>query len=314
MWGEGKGEDTLDVFFSFEFTSEMEKKADTLLNEAEKVCSRHSFLDFFSGDRYDKARDIFIKSGTCYKACEMFLKAANAYERAADMSVRSNNEGNMILDFEEAARCYAKAKNTPKAVQLYTKVVGQYEKSQMYVRTAKTCISLSEITEGSDSITWLEKAAEYYRLQGSRVTADDLMRKVADAKVGVGDYEGARKLYERLACETLNNTVTRSGARRLFFMALLAQLATVTSDSLQEDVAGLRERFETYQELDTQFDRLTREHMLVAGVIEAIEEESLEKMEKTVMEYEQICAPDELKKKMLLSAETALRHRLDNFR
>ncbi|RNF25735.1 putative SNAP protein [Trypanosoma conorhini] len=292
----------------------MESKAEQLMAEAEKSLKGFSLAKYFSGDKYEKARDKFTQAATQYKACNNYAKAAKAYGRAADMSRASKNDVDVTTDLEDAARCYVKANDTKTAADLYAQVLEQYEKGQMHIKAAKTCVSLSEITEGAAPIKWLEKASTYYRMQGSRASADELRQKVAEAKARLGDYKGARELYELLARDTLNDAVLRSAARKLFFMALLTQLATFTKENVMEDVAELRERFEEYQELDPQFDHLTREHMLVKAVIEAMEEESVEKMEAAVMDYDKICVLDDLKEKMLLRAKQALVGRLHDLR
>ncbi|KAF5222941.1 hypothetical protein ECC02_004027 [Trypanosoma cruzi] len=292
----------------------MEGKADQLVEEAEKSLKGFSLSKYFGGDKYEKAHGKFIQAATQYKACSNYAKAAKAYERAAEMSMASKNEVDVTAELEDAARCHVKANNKDAATRLYTQVAEYYERNQMHIRAAKTCVSLSEITEGSAQIKWLEKASTYYRMQGSRVSADELIQKVAEAKARMGDYKGAHGLYEKLARETLNDAVMRGGARRLFFMALLTQLAGITRENFMEDLAALRERFEEYQDLDTQFDHLTREHMLVQGVIEAMEVESVEKMEEAIADYDNICVLDELKEKMLLRAKRALVGRLDDLR
>ncbi|RNF10965.1 putative SNAP protein [Trypanosoma rangeli] len=292
----------------------MESKADQLVKEADKSLKGFSLAKYFRGDRYESARDKFKQAATHYKACNNYTKAAKAYERAADMSRAYKDEVDETTDLEDAAMCYVKTNDKKTAAALYTLVLGQYEKNQMHIKAAKICVSLSEITEGTAPITWLEKAAVYYQMQGSRASADGLRQKVAETKARLGDYKGARELYEQLARDTLNDAVLRSAARKLFFMALLTQLATFTGESIMEDVTELRERFDEYQELDTQFDHLTREHMLVSAIIEAIQEESVEKMDAAIMDYDKICVLDELKEKMLTRAKHALIGRLHDLR
>ncbi|KEG10595.1 putative SNAP protein [Trypanosoma grayi] len=291
----------------------MEKRGDQLMEEGEKSLSKFSLFNF-SSDKSEKARDKFTQAATQYKACGEFAKAGHAYKRAADMSQKSNNEWDVATDLEEAARSYVKCGDTSKAVQMYAQVAELHEKAQRYSKAAKTCISLGEIAHEKEAMQWLEKAARFYELQGSRVTADEVVLKMADVKARCGDYDGAREVYDRLARAALDDRVSRGGARKLFFTALLAELATFTSDSIQEDVAVLQERFDEYQGLDTQFNELTREHMLIRAVIEAIQEESVEKMDEAVSEYDNICPLDEMRGKMLLRAKTALRQCVENLR
>ncbi|KAH9578617.1 hypothetical protein LSM04_000835 [Trypanosoma melophagium] len=291
----------------------MASKGDQLMEEGEKSLKKFSLFSF-GEDKSERAREKFLQAATQFKSISDFAKAANAYKRAADMSEKSKNEMDMIIDLEEAARCYVKAKDTPTAARMYSRVVDYYDKNQQPHRAGKVCMSLSEITPVPEAMGWLERASKYYESQGSKVTASEVTLKMADVKARSGDYEGAREIYDRLARAALDDRVSRGGARKLFFTALLAQLASFKSDSIMEDLEVLRDRFEEYQDLDTQFNELTREHMLIKAVIEAIEDESVENMEAAVMEYDNICPLDELRESMLLRAKTALRHRVESIR
>lgn len=291
----------------------MEEKGDALAAEGEKILKKFSFFSS-SDDKVDKAHEKFLQAATQYKASGSFAKAASAYRRAADMSQKSKNEGEMCVELEEAGKACVKAGDVNSAVELYKQAVEIYEKNQKLVNAAKVCVAIGEIAQGSEAMQWLQRAVRYYKTQGSKVTATEIVEKMADVKAKSGDYEGAREMYDELARDALDDRVSRGNARKLLFSSLLAQIAGMTSATLMEDVGVLQERFEDYQELDTQFNRNTREHMLISALIEAIQSEDIGAYEAAVQEYDSIVPLDPCREKMLLKGKQVLRSRANDLR
>ncbi|EPY33412.1 alpha-soluble NSF attachment protein [Strigomonas culicis] len=157
-------------------------------------------------------------------------------------------------------------------------------------------------------------AAKYYRTSGSKVTATEIVQKMADAKARSGDYAAAQQQFDQLARDALDDPLSRGNARKLFFSALLAQLAGMTPDTLMEAVGVLEETFNEYQELDVQFNVHTREHMLITALIDALQEENVEGFEEAVCEYDNICPLDATRQKMLTKAKATLRSRVNDLR
>lgn len=289
----------------------MESKGDQLVAEAEKDLKKFSF--FSSGsEKYDKAHDKFMQAATQYKAAASFSKAAGAYSRAAEMSAKSGNEMDRAVELEESAKAHIKANDTASAISQYSEAVDIYDKNQKFSNAAKACAAAGDIAQGPEAMKWLDRAVKYYRTQGAKVTASEIVQKMADAKARSGDFAGARDIYEQLAREALDDRVARGNARKLFFFALLAQLAMMTPDSMMEDVGALQETFEEYQELDTQFNQHTREHMFISAVIAAIQEEDVEAFDDAATEYDSICPLDAITQKMVAKGKQALRSRLSN--
>lgn len=291
----------------------MEEKGDLLMAEGEKGLKKFSL--FSSGDdKTDKAHEKFLQAATQYKASGNFTKVAKAYCRAADMSQKNKNEGEMCIEMEEAGKAYVKAGDIKDAIAHFRQVVDIYDKNQKLVMAAKVCTALGDITQGAEAMQWLQRAVKYYKAQGSKVTANEIVEKMGDVKARGGDYAGAREVYDELGREALDDRVARGNARKLFFSALLAQIASMTSATLMEDVGVLQERFEDYQELDTQFNENTREHMLIAAIIEAIQNEDPDAYEREVQEYDSIVPLDPTREKMVLKGKQVLRERVNDLR
>lgn len=291
----------------------MEERGDVLMAEAEKQLKKRSW--FSSSDtKVDEAHDTFLQAATQYKAAGNFAKVAQAYKRASEMSLKNKNESDQAVEMEEAAKAYVKAGDAKSAAALLRDVVDMYDKAQKYTNAAKVCAVLGDITVGEEAMRWLQQAVRYFRNQGAKVTAAEIVLKMADMKARSGDYAGAQQIYDHLAREALEDRVARGNARKLFFTTLLCQLALMTPESLMEDVDLLEERFQEYQELDTQFNMNTREHMFMTDVIAAIQGEDTAMFDEAVREYDSICPLDDLREKMILKGKQALRERISDLR
>lgn len=281
-------------------------KADALMDEGEKQLTK--FAPFTSSDeKRDKAREKFLQAGTQYKAMTNWLRAAAAYQRASDMSSKSKCESDFVSDCEDAARCFRKAKDR-RSTELFEKVVDMYAQQQRYSQAAKFCLTIAEDSEGQEALSWMQKAVRYHRSDNGKVTANEVVVKMADMYIKLGDYDEARKIFDKQARDALDDRVSRGGARKLFFTALLCQLAQLTSNSISEGLGQLTERFEEYCELDNQFNEHTREHIFIAEVIKAIESQDIDAFEVAVTEYDEIVPLDDKKMKMVLKAKQALRN------
>lgn len=284
-----------------------------MMAEAEKQLKKRSW--FSSSDaKVDEAHDTFLQAATQYKAAGNFAKVAQAYKRASEMSLKNKSESDQAVEMEEAAKAYVKAGDAKSAAALLRDVVDMYDKAQKYTNAAKACAALGDITMGDEAMRWLQQAVRYFRNQGAKVTASEIVLKMADMKARSGDYAGAQQIYDQLAREALEDRVARGNARKLFFTTLLCQLALMTPESLMEDVDALEERFQEYQELDTQFNTNTREHMFMTDVIAAIQGEDTAMFDEAVHEYDSICPLDDLREKMILKGKQALRERISDLR
>jgi alpha-soluble NSF attachment protein len=282
-----------------------EAKADVLMDEGEKRLTK--FAPFTSSDeKAEKARDKFLQAATQYKAAGNFLRAATAYQRASDMAQQTNCESDFISDCEEAAKCFKKA-NDSRSTDLFMRVVDMFDKNQKYSQAAKYCVQIAETMTGPEAVSWLNKAQKYYRNDRSTVTANEVVLKMAELHVRSGDYDEARSVYEKLAREALDDRLQRGGARKLFFNALLCQIAEMNGSNISEGVNELQERFQEYQDLDTQFSDLTREHMLIHALIDAIENQDIDKYDDALHDYDTICPLNDKQMKMLLRGKQALR-------
>lgn len=282
----------------------MSSQANALVEEAEKKLTKFSLFTSKEEVR-EKAREKFLQAATLYKTEENWAGAAKAYRRCADLSLQNKNEIEYAEDLLNVGTMLRKAKD-PSFEEAMATVVDLYDKNGKSGQASKVCQTIAE-AGGPDAERWFRRAITYLRNEGSRITANELVAKMVAQQVEQGNFDLARKEYERLGREYLDEHLTRGSAKKYLFLALLCRVATVSAANLMEDVEALRAQFQEYQDLDPQFTELTREHMLIAAVITALDSEDEEAYTDAYMEYDSIIPLDLMKKKMLLRGKQALR-------
>uniref|UniRef100_A0A7S1M430 Alpha-soluble NSF attachment protein n=1 Tax=Neobodo designis TaxID=312471 RepID=A0A7S1M430_NEODS len=281
-----------------------DSQAASLVEEAEKKLTKFSLFTSKEEIR-EKARDKLLQAATLYKTTENWLAAARTYKRASELSQQNKSEIDFVEDLTNAGMMFRKA-NDPAYEETLSTVVDLYDKNGKYGQASKVCQTLAEMG-GAASEKWFRRAIQYLRNEGSKVTANELVAKMVQQQVEQGNFELARKEYERLGREYLDEHLTRGSAKKYLFLALLCRIAMLTSTNLLEGIEALAAQFQEYQDLDPQFTELTREHMLVRTILEALENEDEELYTDAYMEYDAIIPLDITKKKMLLRGKQALR-------
>jgi alpha-soluble NSF attachment protein len=279
-------------------------KAQALMDEADKELNK--FAPFTSKDeKRDKARDKYLQAATMYKAGNDFANVARAYLKAAEMSEKLKQDMDVADDTLNAALALQKVKD-PAAESNFAKAVEIYDKNGKYSQAAKTCVSIAELG-GEHSMDWFNRAVKYYKSEGSKATAQEIVLKMAVFHIKNGELNQARSIYEKAGRDALDDRLTRGGARKHFFMALLCLVGMISPTNIAEGVAMLEEKFHEFTEMDTQFDQYTREHMLITQLIAALENTDIDAYSEAMDEFDRICPLDDIKTKLLLRGKQALR-------
>lgn len=291
-------------------------KANKLMTEAAETADKFSL--FTSKDeKRANARKLYIQAAGIYKANQNFINAATAFQRAADMSAANKSDIDVADDLSNVLLMHLKCDNFDAAKSAANKVIDFFVRNNKSSQAAKVCQSIGEWkpTNGTkltdeqrrEQDLYLEKAMTFYRQEGSRSTANEMRLKVIERKVANGELEAASKDYEAIGKEVLDDQLLRSTAQKHFFMALLCLVGNLQPAKITDQIDQLRRKFETIQDLDTQFNKYTQEFILVEGIIDALESEDVEKYEDAQDAYAEICAVDTLKARLLLQGKQALR-------
>lgn len=292
----------------------MEGKGEQLMQDGEKILKKFSLFGSKT-EKAENARELFVQAATNFKASQNFGRAAQAYERAAEMAEQAKSEIDYIQDCQDAAAMLQKAGDR-RATEMLTRVIDLYDKQGKYTNAAKLCVTLADDdhTKKEDKIAIYQRAIKYYKTTNSRASIAELTQKIAEVNISNNDYSSARVTFQKLGEEALDDRLSRGMARKYFFMSLLCDLASIAGHSISEGIENLKERFENFQDLDNQFTEHTREFMLIRDVIAAMEEGSIEAFEDAVTEYDNICPLDSVKAKMLLRGKQLLRDRDNDLR
>lgn len=294
-------------------------KANALMKEADETINKFAFFTSKEEKRVN-ARKLYIQAANIYKGNANFIQAATAFQRAADMSAENKDDLNLADDLGNVLSLHMKCDNFDAARNAAQKAVDLYTRQSKTSLAAKICQMFGEWRPSTGTFTeeqkqeqdsYLLKAMNFFRAEGSRATANEMRVKMAEKKALAGQYEAAAKEYEQIAKEFLDDQLMRATAMRQLFMALLCKLADLKPTKLMDGVDSLRRKFESYQDLDTQFSQYTQEHVLMTGLIDALESEDLDKYSDAQEKFSEICAVDQLKMRLLLTGKQALRQAID---
>ena len=290
-------------------------KANKLMAEGKETETKFAW---FAGDEEKRAnaRKLYLQAAALYKGSANFVAAATAYQRACDMSAANKSDIDVADDASNVMAMNMKCDNFDASRAACAKVVDLYVRSNKTSQAAKACQQFGEWKPSTGKFTdeqrreqdtFLEKAITFYRQEGSRSTANELRLKTVERKALAGEYTAAAKDYEAIAKEVLDDSLLRTTAQRHFFMVLLCFVADMHPGRITEDTERLRAKFEWIQERDSQFHQYTQEFMLIQGLISAFEDLDVEKYDDAQARYEEICAVDTLKARLLLLGKQALR-------
>lgn len=268
------------------------------MKKAEKALNQWSLFQSSSA-KYEKAQECYEKAVTQYKANGCFEKAGHAMESVASMAEKlaSDRLENFLgKHYEDAAKCYENANLPEKSKLMYIKAAEIYQRGGKRAGPAfeQAAGQASDLTERKEL---LMRAYNSHLQQSSKVSAALALRKLALCEVESHGFDNAMELFDQLGREALDDSTTRSGAFRILFLALLANLAQLGSwhqshpgsGSKRDILDRLAQRFQLYQQLDSQFNQHCREHMLITALLQALEGGDAEAYDAAVKSYRSVC-------------------------
>ncbi|ATZ80546.1 soluble N-ethylmaleimide-sensitive factor (NSF) attachment protein [Bodo saltans virus] len=269
---------------------------DKLLKEGEKICNDFSLSTLFvskSDIRMD-AREKFLCAATHYKANGLWSNAGLAYVKAVEMSEKNKCNTDIADDLINAGKCFKKANCDYK--EYYEKALSIYQKMGKNDKVVELYVEIGNI----------DKAIKMYEGIGYKTSLTELVLKKIEKMVEESEFHEANFEYEKYAKLCLDDRLLRGMSRKYFFLALLCKIANIHSDNILESISTVKEDFEIYQDLDTQFNVYTREHMLINDIIISFEENDIDKFEFAYNDYCDICAIDNQKKFLLSKCKEIL--------
>ncbi|KAJ4459097.1 putative Alpha-soluble NSF attachment protein [Paratrimastix pyriformis] len=271
---------------------EMEKKAEKKLKA------------FFGGSsKHEEAGEMYNKAANFYKIDRLFGLAAAAYEKAAACYGRTESKHEVVSALVEASTAYKKV-SVPNAIRCLEQAIAmelEEGRIQSASRYEKTVAELSESEGNMDAaLEHFQRAADLFRGEESQSAASACLLKVATiAAQHKEDFGRASNIFEQLASQSLENHLTKWGARENYLKGGLCRLA-------MGDPIGARQSIQVYMDQDVSFPD-TRECKLLLAVLDAWDKMDAEAFTAAVFEYDQISKLDQWKTQILLKVKNMIK-------
>ncbi|KAJ1502449.1 hypothetical protein HMI56_002691, partial [Coelomomyces lativittatus] len=128
--------------------------------------------------------------------------------------------------------------------------------------------------------------------------ANGCLLKIATFAAQLEHYSKAIELFEKVAADSINNTLTKWSVKEYFLKAGLCHLAS-------EDAVGARRAIERYSEIDLTFSK-QREFSFLNGLLEALESGDVDAFTSHVVEFDNLTKLDNWKTTLLLRVKKSM--------
>lgn len=284
--------------------ADSEQKARDLIAQAEKKMGKGSgfFSSFFgSSGKRDEACELLVRAGNAFKIAKKWMEAGDAFCRAAQLHIEGGVRHEGAVQYVEAANCYKKM-DFQKSAETYEKAIDIYTDMGRFNMAAKYHTNVGEIFEEKNvdvdkAIYHYERAADYYKGEESKSSANKVLVKVANLSALRENYARAAELYEEIGREAAENSLLKYGAKDYFFKAAVCQLCV--------DVVQGRVAYDKYVEDFPTFTD-SREAKLLVKIIEALENNKVDEFTVALQEYDKISRLDPLVTKLFLKIKSGM--------
>lgn len=275
-----------------------QEKAQQLLMEAEKKekTSEGFFASLFgSQNKLEDAAELYVRAANMFKMGKKWSEAGSSFCKAALLQLKVGSKHQAATDYVDAGNCYRKA-DPNEAVTCLLKSVEIYTDMGRFSIAAKHHITIAEIYESElvdieKAISSYEQAADYYKGEESKSSANKCSVKVAHYAAQLEQYDKAIKIYEEIGMSCMDNQLLKYSAKDYFFKAALCHMCV--------DLLNAQHAIQRYEEMFPQFAD-ARESKLIKKLLESCEEQNTDMYTDAVKEYDSISRLDQWTTTMLL--------------
>ncbi|CDW53319.1 alpha soluble NSF attachment protein [Trichuris trichiura] len=289
-------------------------KATKLLLEADKKMKQgSSFFGLFGGNKSDEACELYVKAANLFKIDKKWTDAGSAFLKAAELSLsKCEYKHEAATHFVDASNCFKKT-NTEQAIDCLLKAVNIYAEMGRFSMAAKYYMNVAELYESDDcdlekAMFYYEKAADYYKGEESKSSANKCALKVAQFAAQLLNYKKAASLFEEVGTYSAENALLKYGAKDHFFKAALCLLCLDVLDGkvrltiIKGRMLTLfifRVAIKRYADKVPSFAE-SREYAFLNALTEAMEEHNADEFTNAVKEYDKISRLDQWTTTILL--------------
>lgn len=196
----------------------------------------------------------------------------------------------------EAFKAY-KQTDPQDAVRVLQKAISQFTLRGQFRRAANHQMDLgamyeNDLDDAKQAVTAYETAGDWYYQDQAEALSNKAFLKVAELAGLNGDYPTAIENFDRVAKQSLNNSLTKWSLKEYFLKAGLCRLA-------DKDVVSAERALEQYQEWDPNFGT-TRECQLLKDVTEAVKNGDQEAVANASYDFHQFSKLDRFKTEILM--------------
>lgn len=274
-----------------------ENTARDLLVEAEKKLSATSgFLRALFGDwsRFDCAMELFRRAGVHFALAGNHNEGSKAFRKSAKLQLAYGSKHEAASNYVSASNCLRKFDVRKamvclkKAVDLYVDL-GRYSMAAKYEElVAELCEELGDLETAMEHYN---EAADYFFGEGSKLSGDKCLLKIALYTAENGSYEKAINLLDRIILDCLDGKILKDSLYDYFFRATLCHLCI--------DVTNAQRALQRYVKLYPAFED-TVEFNVLKKLIESVDYHEIDLFTQTVKTFDAISRLDQWTTNILL--------------
>ncbi|XP_035204535.1 beta-soluble NSF attachment protein-like [Stegodyphus dumicola] len=262
-------------------------KGEDLMMEAEKKLNVSGGACCGRGGRahVEEACDLYVKAANAFKMAKDWQKAGNAFAEAAALQLENERKNEAGMNYVEAAKCYKKV-NPKDCEQCLIKASEVYSDVGRGKTAGKQHMTLAELHEEQGN---LEKALEEYQTAADLFTGEEMVSSttkcllnVATHSATLGDLQRAEEIFEKLGNESFSNKLLKYTACENFSKAGLCRLTRNPQDG-----DGLIQKVMEWQEASPAFGE-SREFTWLIRMAEAAKNEDVDAFNEAIRSYESI--------------------------
>ncbi|KAG8347188.1 putative soluble N ethylmaleimide sensitive factor (NSF) attachment protein [Trypanosoma vivax] len=268
---------------------------ETIFKEAERKLNKWFFVD------YSEAMELFEKAASRFKVEKNYSRAADAFMRAHQCALKSNDSYASSAALANCVAMYKKFDMKKAETLLDMAVRAQIDNSKLR-EAAKLekefAESLYEDGRGMEAVEHFNKAKRYFSAEDMNSQAKNCDVAVAKIYGENDEFDKAISLYERLGRESVNGPL-RHEAKEFYMRAMLCRLATISNANCLEGSLEASEALKTYMQSDAQLSN-TREGEFLVLCSEAVESRDIDKFDVAVSLLQELRMLDDWKTHVLL--------------
>ncbi|XP_048831473.1 N-ethylmaleimide-sensitive factor attachment protein, beta a isoform X1 [Brienomyrus brachyistius] len=281
-----------------------EEEALRLMAEADKkMKSSTSFLGgmFGGSHKVEEACEMYARAANMFKMAKNWSAAGNAFRQVAKIHMQLQNKHDSATSFIDAGTAYKKV-DPQEAINCLSAAIDIYTDMGRFTIAARHHVSIAEIYESEmvdveKAIIHYEQAADYYKGEDSKSSANKCLVKVGFYSAQLEQYQKAIEIYEQVGTNCMDDPLMKHNAKEHFFKAALCHFIV---DELNAKLA-----LEKYEGMFPAFSD-SRECKLLKKLLEAHEEQNSEAFTEAVKEFDSISRIDQWLTTMLLRVKKTI--------